>query len=219
MFKAMCGRYTLSKKQVRFVRRLPYDELVLFLSERFNISPTQDVPYIRALNGKLVTGAMRWGLQPVWSKAPIINAQCEGILKKPTFRLSVLERRCLMPADGFYEWRGKTPFHFTLPDGEPFYFAGIVDNWTPPNKPTVECCCIVTTAANAVVAPFHKRMPFILRPEDRDQWLDPATSPTDLEEIFQRPNGESLTAKAAAPLVPDGSPRTPKPTQGEWDFQ
>jgi putative SOS response-associated peptidase YedK len=193
---------------------LPYDELELFLKERFNISPTQDVPIIRAQAGKLVTENIRWGLQPAWAKSPIINAQCEGILKKPTFKQSVLERRCLIPADGFYEWRGKTPFHFTLPNHELFYFAGILDEPTPAQR-----CCIITTAANDVVAPFHKRMPLILRPADYDRWLDPETAPAQLEEIFQHPDSAALSAKAVPPLVPDGAPPPAKSTQGEWDFQ
>ncbi|MDB6058913.1 MAG: hypothetical protein JWO95_2757 [Verrucomicrobiales bacterium] len=213
----MCGRYTLTKKQLRFASRFSTEELQIFLKERYNIAPTQTVPLIHIVGGKLVTEEIRWGLQPVWSKAPIINAQCEGILNKPTFRQSVLQRRCLMPADGFYEWQGKTPFHFTFPGREPFYFGGIVDTWTTPDKSPIQCCSIITTAANEVVSPFHKRMPFILAPADYDIWLDPATKPEQLETLFKRPHAVALQATASKPLVPDGAPRPPhKPTQSEF---
>lgn len=185
----------------------------MFLKERYNISPTQNVPVIHIIAGDLVNEEIRWGLQPTWSKAPIINAQCETILSKPTFRQSVLQRRCLMPADGFYEWQGKTPMHFTLPDREQFYFAGIVDKWHRAEQPETQCCCIITTAANNVVSPFHKRMPFILSQTDCDAWLDPETKPDKLEQIFQRPNNSQLRVQPSKALVPDGSPPPPpKPT-------
>jgi putative SOS response-associated peptidase YedK len=212
----MCGRYTLTKKQIRFASRLSREELQLFLKERYNISPTQDVPVIHIIAGNLITEDIRWGLQPTWSKAPIINAQSEGILTKRTFRESVLQRRCLMPADGFYEWQGKTPFHFTLPNREQFFFAGIIDTWHRPDQPATNCCCIITTAANEIVSPFHKRMPFIVSPADYDTWLDPQTKPDQLEQIFHRPNNSQLHAEPSKPLAPDGSPPPPpKPTQGE----
>jgi putative SOS response-associated peptidase YedK len=211
----VCGRYTLTKKQLRFASRFSREELQLFLQQRYNIAPTQNVPVIHIVAGNLVTEEMRWGLQPMWSKAPIINAQCEAILEKPTFCRSALERRCLMPADGFYEWQGKTPIHFTLPDGEPFYLAAIADEWKTPEK-TVQCCCIITTAANDVVAPYHKRMPFIVAPGDRDRWLDPATNAADIEELFRRPDGTQLETRRVAPLVPDGEPRVPKLEQREF---
>ncbi len=215
----MCGRYTLTKKQLRFASRFSHEELQIFLKERYNIAPTQTVPIIYIIAGKLISEEIRWGLQPVWSKAPIINAQCEGILKKPAFRQSVLQRRCLMPSDGFYEWQGKTPFHFTFPDHEPFYFAGIIDSWTMPDKPPVPCCTIITTAANEVVSPFHKRMPFIVRPDEYDTWLDPVTTEDQIEHLFKYPNAAILQAAPSKPLVPDGAPPPPaKPSQGELLF-
>jgi putative SOS response-associated peptidase YedK len=215
----MCGRYTLTKKQLRFASRFSREELQMFLKERYNISPTQNVPVIHIIAGDLISEEIRWGLQPTWSKAPIINAQCETILNKPTFRNSVLHRRCLMPADGFYEWQGKTPMHFTLPDREPFYFAGIIDKWHRAEQSETQCCCIITTAANEVVSPFHKRMPFIVSQSDCEAWLDPETKPEQLEQIFLRPNNSSLRVEPSKPLVPDGAPPPPpKPTQGELSF-
>jgi putative SOS response-associated peptidase YedK len=215
----MCGRYTLTKKELRFASRFSREELQLFLKERYNISPTQNVPVIHIIAGNLITEEIRWGLQPTWSKAPIINAQCEAILTKRTFRESVMQRRCLMPADGFYEWQGKTPFHFTFPDRQPFYFAGIIDTWNRPDQPPTNCCCIITTAANEIVSPYHKRMPFILGPEDYDIWLDPQTTPDELDQLFHRPHNSQLHAEPSKPLIPDGSPAPPpKPTQGELTF-
>src|SRR5437868_12688749 len=105
----MCGRYSLSKKQMRVVSRYSQEGFVLFLQERFNIAPTQVVPTIHIFGGVPNRKDMRWGLQPSWSKAPIINAQAETVLEKRTFRDGVLNQRCLVPADGFYEWRGKVP--------------------------------------------------------------------------------------------------------------
>jgi putative SOS response-associated peptidase YedK len=214
----VCGRYTLTKKQLRFASRFSTEDLQLFLKERYNISPTQTVPLIHIVGEDVVTEEIRWGLQPVWSKTPIITAQCEGILKKPTFRQSVLQRRCLIPADGFYEWRGKTPFRFTFADNEPFYFAGIVDDWLSTAGATISCCCIITTVANEVVAPFHKRMPFVVGSNDCDAWLDPAATPTQLEDLLQRPSNRFQDPKPVAPLVADGEPRVTKPVQGEWTF-
>lgn len=213
--REMCGRYTLTKKQLRFASRFSKEELQIFLKERYNIAPTQNVPVIHIIAGKLITEEIRWGLQPTWSKAPIINAQCETILQKPTFRQSILQRRCLMPADGFYEWRGKTPYQFTLPDREQFYFAAITDTWTRPDQPPIQCCCIITKAANEVVSQFHKRMPVILAKDDLDPWLDPQTPPDRLTQIFHRAIATTLRAEPTTPLVPDGESRTPKPTQGE----
>lgn len=211
----MCGRYSLTKKQIRFASRFSKEELQLFLKERYNIAPTQTVPLIHIFGGELKSDDVRWGLQPAWSKAPIINAKCEGILGKRTFRESILHRRCLIPADGFYEWRGKTPFHFTLPDGEVFYFGGIMDTWSAPDGRSIQCCCIITTAANEAVSPFHTRMPVVVGRDDRDGWLDPAASPKQFEEVFKNAKGATFEASQSTPLVPDGAPRLPKPSQGE----
>jgi putative SOS response-associated peptidase YedK len=125
---------------------------------------------------------MRWGLIPSWAKDAkagykMINARAETIAEKPAFRESLLSRRCLVPADGFYEWskfsKGKSPICFTLADDSVFAFAGIWDRWMNPERELVETCSIITTSANALVLGIHDRMPVILERENYDLWLDP----------------------------------------------
>jgi putative SOS response-associated peptidase YedK len=131
---------------------------------------------------------MRWGLIPFWAKDAkagykMINARAETIAEKPAFRESVLSRRCLIPADGFYEWskkqRGKSPFCFTLTDDSVFAFAGIWDRWKNPERELVETCSIITTSANALLSDIHDRMPVILKGEDHERWLDPGFKQVD----------------------------------------
>ncbi len=152
---------------------------------RYNIAPSQDVP---AVIQNRETGAreyrpFRWGLIPSWAKDPaignrMINARSETAATKPAFRKPLRERRCLILADGFYEWKRegsrKQPYYIKLRDGEPFAFAGLWDHWTPADGDPLETCTILTTAPNAVLEPIHDRMPVILPPDAYAVWLDPA---------------------------------------------
>jgi len=153
------------------------------LSPRFNIAPTQAVAAVRArADGGRELVALTWGLIPSWSKdrtigSRMINARAETVGEKPAFRAALRARRCLVLADGFYEWQKlgtrKQPHHIRMRDGRPFAFAGLWERWTPPEGDPVESCTIITTLPNEVVAPIHDRMPAILAPADLDRWLDP----------------------------------------------
>jgi putative SOS response-associated peptidase YedK len=144
---------------------------------RFNIAPTQDIPVVRYTDAGRELTLMRWGLIPSWSKGPtsgslLINARSETAAEKPAFRSAFKTRRCLIPADGFYEWKKtggkKQPYHFRLANGQPFAFAGLWEKWQ-----AIESCTILTTEANELAAQMHDRMPVILSPNDYAEWLDP----------------------------------------------
>ncbi len=169
----MCGRYSLTKKEMRLVlTELTEFILRLLPAPRYNIAPTQMAPVIVTENGKVIVRPMRWGLQPSWSKAPLINLQSESIATKPAFAESLRQRRCLVPADGFYEWtRDKQPMRFTVKNGEPFCFAGLWENWLDPGGKVVPCYSILTTSAAPVVAPVHDRMPLLVKQQYLDDWL------------------------------------------------
>jgi putative SOS response-associated peptidase YedK len=177
----MCGRYTL-KSNAHAVASLCNLPTVPELKARFNISPTQLVPVVRASLGGRELAMLRWGLIPSWAKDPkiafsLINARSETAADKPSFRNAFKRRRCLLPTDGFYEWKKvgkqKLPLHIRRRDEAPFAFAGLWESWKPPDGDPIETCTILTTTANEVVAPLHERMPVILPPEHFDAWLKP----------------------------------------------
>ena len=186
----MCGRFLLKSPLVRLQGHFGFAERPN-LAPQYNIAPTQTVPIVRRRKSEegRELAFVRWGLVPFWAKdlsigSRLINARAEGIAEKPAFRDAFKARRCLVPADGFYEWRkidgGKQPMLVRLRSGEPFGFAGLWERWRGPEGP-VETFTIVTTDPNAVTAPIHNRMPVILDPADYDQWLDPT-----------KPDGQAL---------------------------
>jgi putative SOS response-associated peptidase YedK len=180
----MCGRYTLTtgKKEIA-------EQLSLFdvpdLDPHFNIAPTQSVPVARRLpdqpRGEVVL--LRWGLVPSWADDRaignrLINARAETVADKPAFRAAFRKRRCLVLADGFYEWQKtgspkKQPYYFKLKDDGLFAFAGLWEHWDKEGE-VVESCTIVTTDANELLRPMHDRMPVILHRGDYERWLDPS---------------------------------------------
>lgn len=180
----MCGRYRLSRrKQIieEYFDTSPWDD---DWSPRYNIAPTQTVPVIRQHPKEPVRqiSNIRWGLIPNWARDPssaagMINARSETASTKPAFRDPLRFRRCLIPADGFYEWArkgaSKQPFCFEVRDGALFAFAGLWDGWKDPNGNWVKTCSILTTTPNAVTSAVHDRMPVILDPDSYDLWLDP----------------------------------------------
>lgn len=180
----MCGRYRLSRRKQlveEYFDCVPWDE---DWSPRYNIAPSQPIPVIRQSPKEPVRELtlMKWGLIPRWAKDPsiamsTINAKSETAALKPAFRDPLKLRRCLIPADGFYEWRrmGKTkqPFCFEVNHGELFAFAGLWDGWKDSNGRWVKTCSILTTIPNAVTSTVHDRMPVILDPGSYDRWLDP----------------------------------------------
>ncbi len=186
----MCGRFTLFTPASRLAEVFLPGE-ILSMTPRYNIAPSQAVLAVRVApaTGRREFAMPRWGLIPSWAKDAaignrLINARAETVAEKPSFRRAFRERRCLVPADGFYEWKqeakGKRPFYVRMHDGRPFAFAGLWERWEG-----VETCTILTTAANAILFPVHDRMPVILSPEHYDEWLDPAAlSPEHLSRVL-----------------------------------
>jgi putative SOS response-associated peptidase YedK len=180
----MCGRYRLSRRKQIVEEHFASVSGDEEWNPRYNIAPTQPIPVIRQ-NPKEPArelSLLRWGLIPSWAKdssaaAKMINARSETAATKPAFRDALKSRRCLIPADGFYEWvrteRQKQPYCFEVNGGELFAFAGIWDGWKDPSGKLVETCSILTTTPNIVTAPVHDRMPVILDPDSYDLWLDP----------------------------------------------
>jgi putative SOS response-associated peptidase YedK len=193
----MCGRYRLTRKKEILAEHFgiePPDNW----QPRYNLAPAQDVPVIRQdrHEPKRFASTMRWGLIPFWSKDPkdgfkMINARSEGIADKPAFKEALRKRRCLIPADGFYEWQKsggkKRPFCFTLADETPFAFAGLWERWKDPEGKLIETCSIITTTPNKLTADVHDRMPVILHPDDYDLWLDPGFHNVEALQAMLRP--------------------------------
>jgi len=175
----MCGRFTFATAPEVAAEFFGLDEAAEF-PPRYNIAPTQVVPVVLNTESGRRLELFRWGLIPSWTKDPsignkMINARAETVAEKPAFRSAFKQRRCLMPADGFYEWqedpKGKQPFHIRMRDGSPFAFAALWERWESGGA-TVRSCCILTTTPNEVLAPIHDRMPVILRRSDFGLWLD-----------------------------------------------
>lgn len=184
----MCGRFTL--KQPRRINIINFDDTDLpTLPPRYNIAPTQDVLTVVEREKTREARMLQWGLIPFWSKEPkgIINARVETIAEKASFNESFQKRRCLIFADGFYEWErsGKIsqPYYFQLKDGEPFAFAGVWDKWRA-NDRMITSCAIITTKANELLSTIHTRMPVILPPELYDFWLNEDSREPELKEIL-----------------------------------
>jgi putative SOS response-associated peptidase YedK len=180
----MCGRYRLSRRKQIVEEYFDSVSGEEDWSPHYNIAPTQPVPVIRQNPREPVRelSLVRWGLIPSWAKdsavaAQMINARSETAATKPAFRDALKSRRCLIPADGFYEWRrtgkAKQPYCFEVREGELFALAGIWDRWNDASGNTIETCSILTTVANAVTSVIHDRMPVILEPDRYDLWLDP----------------------------------------------
>jgi putative SOS response-associated peptidase YedK len=237
----MCGRFTLRTPAPALIEHFDLDvrgdrQLPLF-EARYNIAPTQDILVVRCdpADGRRRAEMMRWGLVPPWSDSPkgpsgppVINARCETLGEKPMFRSAVRRRRCLIPADGFYEWqelsagsRGKKqPYFIHRPDNEPFAFAGLWETWSQrkAGQPsigdsqnaseadagplTVESCTIITTDANATLGELYERMPVVLAPCDYDMWLDPKIEePAAFQHLLAPCADEELVAEPVSTHV------------------
>jgi putative SOS response-associated peptidase YedK len=177
----MCGRYAITTAPEAIRQLFRYLEQPNF-PPRYNVAPTQAVPIVRMTEGKRQFSLVRWGLIPAWVKDPrafslVINARGESVLDKPAFRNAMKRRRCLFPADGFYEWKRegekKQPYFVRLKSGQPMAFAGLWESWMGPNGEEMETAAIVTTTASRSISHIHDRMPVILAPEAFDFWLDP----------------------------------------------
>ena len=184
----MCGRFTLKRSDRIKVGGLNHFDLDDFIP-RYNIAPSQDVLTVVERASAREARLLQWGLIPSWSKEAkgIINARVETIEDKPSFKESFERRRCLILADGFYEWErnGKIsqPYYFQMKDGAPFAFAGIWDRWRSGDR-SITSCAIITTTANELLAEIHTRMPVILRPESYDLWLNENSRAADLKDLL-----------------------------------
>ncbi len=192
----MCGRFSLAvvPESLRALFKLARE---IELPPRYNIAPSQEVGAVRAAaDGASELALLRWGLIPHWAKDPsigarTINARAETLAEKPSFRTAFRKRRCLIPADGFYEWAQregkKQPYFVQMREGEPFAMAGLWERWRRPDGNDVESCAIVTCGANGLLRPFHHRMPVILPADDFGRWLDPAENDSRTLQPLLRP--------------------------------
>ena len=212
----MCGRYTLATPDDSLAELLDLPDPPE-LGPRYNIAPTQPVAVLRAPPDRDVRRIemLRWGLVPSWAKDPaignrMINARSETVDQKPSFKAAFRRRRCLVLADGFYEWqrlkRGKQPYYIHLIDGGPFAFAGLWEEWADPDGSVIETCTILTTSANELMADLHDRMPVILDRSAYELWLDATVHDARvLAPLLQPFPSEKLAAHAVSTWV--NSPR------------
>ena len=225
----MCGRFTRKSPTKKLAEKFGVAETPL-LGESYNIAPGQAVMGIREAEGEREATLFKWGLVPRWANDPAIgnklkNARSETVTEKPSFREAFVRRRCLIPADGFYEWsrRGgkKLPYYFYMRDGEPFAIAGLWERWEGGDEP-LETCTVLTTEANELLAPYHDRMPVILKPKDYDLWLDADVRRAELLKPLLRPYPhEKMSTYAVSPLVNSPSndnPRCIEPQTSGWNL-
>jgi putative SOS response-associated peptidase YedK len=215
----MCGRYSLTKAEEReFAVRFGIEEFSeTRLVPRFNIAPSQDVPVVIQEDGHNVLRSFKWGLIPSWAKdlkktRPTINARIETIAEKPFFNSAIKNRRCLIPADGFFEWPvdsqsgQKIPTYIHLVGRPLFAFAGLWDQWTTPDGEALKTCTIITMPASLFMQPIHDRMPAILTASDEVSWLNPAeTDVSKLLSLLVAPGDNALASYPVSRMV--NSPR------------
>jgi putative SOS response-associated peptidase YedK len=211
----MCGRfarYSFSRELERYFNALPPSFEIL---PNYNVAPTQEIPVIIQQENDRYFKKRHWGLVPFWAKeisigSRMINARVETVTSKPAFRTALKQRRCLIPANGFYEWQGKAgsklPYYFHLPSVEPFAFAGLYEIWedkeAPPKAGPYKSCTIITTDASDSVKDIHNRMPLILKPEAYDKWLDPENKdPSRTEELLKTKYVRELKRYSVSKLV------------------
>ena len=177
----MCGRFVLITDLSVIAEEFEVHDMSVHFSPSHTVSPGQHIPALIRQDNQNMMVTYLWGLIPSWAKDPSIganlfNARAETVAEKPSFKNAFLHRRCLIPADGFYEWKmegkKKIPYSFSLKTGVPFVFAGLHEKWIAPDKKTVETCTIITTQANGVVEPIHDRMPVIVPKESQTLWLE-----------------------------------------------
>jgi putative SOS response-associated peptidase YedK len=213
----MCGRYTLANTQ-KVAEAFAQFDIPANLPPRYNIAPSQPIAVV-ANNGQHKVEFFQWGLIPSWAKDPkignqMINARSETLAEKPSFKNAYKRRRCLVLADGFYEWKkeedgAKTPMYIRLASGDPFAFAGLWEIWQTAED-AVLSCTIITTNPNELMAQIHNRMPVILAPDAYEQWLDPAErSPDQLNGLLRPYPAELMTAYPVSRLV--NSPQNDTP--------
>lgn len=229
----MCGRYTITSAPEALRALFGYPEQPNF-PPRYNVAPTQPIPIVRLQDGERHFALVRWGLIPSWVKDPnnfalLLNARGESVVEKPAFRNAMKRRRCLVPADGFYEWKPmggrKQPYYIHAKSGAPLAFAGLWETWEGPNGEEVDTATIVTTRANRLLGTLHDRMPVIVPQEAFDLWLNCADvdavtasaliapAPDDLLEAYPVSTAVNRTANDNAALLQPVDPEAaPAPT-------
>lgn len=223
----MCGRYSLTASLQELAERFEFDGEPEGFARRYNVAPTQQVLTVVGGDTRRA-GFMRWGLIPSWSKdgpssRPLINARAETVAEKPSFRGPLKKQRCLVLADGFYEWQkvedAKRPMRIVMRSGEPFAFAGLWSNWTDPEGNRILSCAIITTAANDALKPIHHRMPAILAEEAEEIWLDTALDDRDaLTQLLEPYPDDVLEAYEVSRLVNSASNDAPEVTTPVGDL-
>lgn len=209
----MCGRYTLKAPSESLAEMLPGLEITDEISPRYNIAPTQEVAVVPN-NGENRMEYFRWGLIPSWAKDPkignrMINARSETLAEKPSFRTAYKRRRCLVLADGYYEWRReeergpKTPYYIRMESEKPFAFAGLWESWRQAGEDaSLQSCTIITCPPNEKLERIHDRMPVILEEEEYDLWLNPEEqAPAELNHLLKPYPAEEMTAYPVSRLV------------------
>jgi putative SOS response-associated peptidase YedK len=206
----MCGRYTLHHSPEQVALRFNVQEILATPTPRFNIAPTQPVAVIVQPHDTRALDAYRWGLIPAWARDPaigsrLINARAETLAERPAFKQALVKRRCILPADGFYEWKkeqGRQPYRLHRKDDALFGFAGLWEEWKQADGTPLRTCTIITVAPNAVAGQVHDRMPAILRAEDEALWLDPSVKEvSDLLAALTSYPSEAMEAYAVSKRV------------------
>lgn len=206
----MCGRFTLFTAIAILKEFFQIDEITVKLQPHYNIAPGQEIAVIPNLEKRSLQ-MHKWGLVPHWAKDTkigykMINARAETVAEKPSFREPFKKRRCIIPADGFYEWRkdgaSKTPMFIRLRSGKPFALAGLWDVWKSPEGKAIATCTILTTRPNEMMATIHDRMPVILTPEQFNVWLDPnPRDPRDLKGFLEPYSADEMESFPVSKMV------------------
>ncbi len=206
----MCGRFIVDSDEREITRTFRIKLAEATVQPSYNVAPTQPVLTVVQRDGQRVLASMRWGLIPVWAKDPLIgskmiNARAETVAEKPSFKRLLKSRRCLIVADGFYEWHKdgarKVPMFISVKPKHPIGFAGLYDTWTSPDGEKITSCTIITTHANDLMESIHSRMPVILPKTAYSRWLDPSNQ--DLDELSEilLPYSGKMQAYAVSTLV------------------
>lgn len=216
----MCGRFTITLDPGELQELLELGPYIHVVQPRYNVAPSQPIPIVKDPQSRAVELYL-WGLVPFWAKDPkigsrMINARSETAYEKPSFRAAFKYRRCLIPADGFFEWyaadkgEGKTPYLFKLKDDGPFTFTGLYEHWQSPDGGELHSCTILTCPPNELVGRYHNRMPVMLNKQDRWTWLDPDQKQDTLRDLLQPYPAEEMKAYAVSRAV--NSPKKDDPS-------
>lgn len=208
----MCGRFTITVTMDELFAYFAANTSDLPFATRYNAAPGQMIPAVIAHEGKNRIGELRWGLVPAWARDEkigykLINAKAETLRTKPSFRESFLRRRCIIPADSFYEWKqlpsgGKQPYRIFMKERKLFGFAGLYDKWTNAEGRTIHTCTIITTTPNRLMEPIHNRMPVILQKEDEALWLNRSFRVQErLQDLLQPYPADAMDACPVHPKV------------------